>query len=212
MAVAFVLPEAAEGRGPAAWNVAALRSLEWKRASDRWIVLPYLTGPSKGGTRVRLEEAAMQFSANLNDIRSQFDESRERIYFGNLWSALARTQEPGFWPRKAARRLIVVNVSDSGPSENVLRVQDGPAEAGAAIQAISVAHNPALDALCQLTRGSYLAARTEEGAGTLVERACTHLAARYTVSYRSPIAKPDDLTVRIFGSGGWGETQLRLGA
>ena len=210
MAVAFILPESSSGHGQSAWNAAALRALEWKPAGDRWTVLPYLTSPSTGGTRVRLETVSTQFAASLDDARAQFDDSRERVYYANAWGALARTEEPGFWPRKAARRLIVVNASASGPVASVIREQQGPAEAGVCIQAISLAHNSALEEVCHSTHGSYVIARDEVEAGGLVERACANLAARYAVSYHPLVAEPESLAVRIYGSGGWGEAQLRL--
>lgn len=209
LGIVFVLPEA-PGPGPAPWNRGALRSLAWKRPSDKWCVVPYLTGDGTGGVRIRLSDTETRFTSDPSKARELFDDARERTYYPDVWRALARALLPRFGPPHAARRLIVVNTREAGASAESHDMAAAAAAIGASIQAISYVENPFLDGLCRSTQGDFQLARNDDEAAALVERASVNLLARYVATYEPVCAAAKSVKVRVHAPHAWGETQLSI--
>ena len=204
LSVAFVFPEAT---GPGApFNTAGRALLPWKRPFDSWWAVPYLLEQAPGGTRVSLRDAAAPVATGKDAARNLFDESLERVYFPDLWSAMERALDPQCAP-PGGRRLVVFAGRGMGlPPLAAEALAASAAACAASIHAVSLDPNPPLEELCRLAGGRFELARTEGEVPPLVQRAYLRLLGRYSVTYSPPITS-DSIRVRIQTAIAWAECQ-----
>ena len=71
-----------------------------------------------------------------------------------------------------------------------------------------VPQNPALESLCQTSKGTFLIVASEQEVPDQVEQACLRLLARYVIRYQPIAAGATSLGIRVQSPAGWGETCL----
>ncbi len=203
LSVAFVFPEATGSGAP--FNSAGRELLAWKRPLDSWWAVPYLVEDAQGGTRVSLDDAAAPVATGKEDARNLFDESLERVYFPDVWSAVERALEPRSGP-PGDRRLVVFAGHRAGPPPDLDSLAASAAACRASIHAVSLQESAPLEELCRLTGGTFGLVHTEGEVQPLVQRAYLRLLARYSVTY-SPVLTADSIKVRVHTSTAWAECQ-----
>jgi hypothetical protein len=205
LAMAFVFPSSAAAQS-AACNRRMLQLLPWKRRPDLWCAIPYLAPGERGGARVSLAKAGVQFTSDPAQARNFFEEGSARIYYPDVWSSMRRCLDAEV--HAPPRRLIVLNCIDQSEPPDFDRLADGAVKRGAAIHAISAVENGALEQLCSSTHGSFRRLQGDEDPGAGVEAAYWTLLARYVVTYRPTSPQPVPVRVRIFSPSGWAETLI----
>ena len=207
LSVAFVFPEAAPG---APFNEGARRALAWKRPQDLWWAVAYLSQEAEGGTRVSPREATVPFASDAREARDLFDESRERVYFLDLWSAIRRALDPECGPAEGEGRLVVFSQGGCAAPEDYEELAAAATAARISVQAVSLAPDPQLEDLCVKTGGSLRLAPSEVEAPGLVLEAYLNLLTRYAVRYEPASPEAATVKLRIHTPEAWGECQIPI--
>ncbi len=206
LTVVFVFPRPA-GPGPSSCHRGALNALRWKRPSDVWWIVPYVTASDQGGSRVALEKAGVEMAADRAQAETLFDPTRERVYFRGVWSALQRAFDPTV-AAPGMRRVIVYSETEAGRPETRADVQSAAWRCGASVTAICQEPDPLLEDLCRSTLGDFRIAGTAAEIDACVQAAHRAVLEQYTVTYRSAAPNAAAVRVRINLPDGWGETLL----
>jgi HEAT repeat protein len=185
----------------------ARNALRWKRPSDVWWLVPYITASDQGGSRVALEEAGVEMAADRAEAQTLFDPTRERVYFRGVWSALWRALDPAVAvPGK--RRIFVYSENEAGRPEARGDLQSAARRRGASVSAICRTPDPMVEDLCRRTQGDFRIAGTAAELEALVDAAHRAVIEQYTVTYRSVAPNAAAVRVRINLPDAWGETLL----
>jgi HEAT repeat protein len=206
LTMAFVFPRPA---GPMASSCyrGALNALHWKRPSDVWWVVPYITASERGGSRVALKEAGVEMTGDRAEAETLFDPTRERVYFRGMWGAIERALDPSV-AAPGQRRIIVYSEHEAGKPADGADLPAAAEKCGASVIAICQGPDPMLEDLCRSTQGDFRIAGTAAEIDAWVEGAHRAVLEQYTVTYHSAAPNAAAVRVRINLPDGCGETLL----
>jgi hypothetical protein len=206
LTVVFVFPRPA-GSGVPSWCRGALDALLWKRPTDVWWAVPYVTASERGGSRVSSNEAGVEMTADRAEAETLFDATLERVYFHGVWGALERALDPTVAvPGK--RRIIVYGGEEAGGPPAGADLTAAAEKCGASVSAVCHVPDAALEDLCRRTQGNFRIAGTAAEIPALVEGAHRAALEQYVVTYRGAATGAPAVRVRIHQPDGWGEILL----
>jgi hypothetical protein len=206
LTVVFVFPRTPES-ADAPWLRGALNALRWKRPSDVWGIVLYITPPDKNGSIVSLKNAAVESTADHAEAEGLFDPTRERVSSRELWGAIERALDPSL-AAPGKRRIIVHSAHEAGTLEGRAHLPAAALEQGAPVSAVFLTPDPPLEEFCRGTQGDFRIATTAAEVEALVEAAHRAALDQYVVTYRSAAPGASAVRVRINLPDGWGETTL----
>jgi hypothetical protein len=207
LSVVFLWPRS--GRAAMGWNEIALDCLVWRRTQDVWAAMPYLTDPPKtGATDANGHAAGPRFYSNLDAILYEFRRRHHSLDCTGIWHSLWRIVRPENRPPPG--RLEVIAFSQAAASVAPPELEAAVRGTGIRMHAISMAPDPLLAAFCRRTGGDLAVAATLRQVRASATQAYIQLLARYAIRYVSVAARARQLTVRVHGRHGCGDTIVSL--
>jgi len=223
LAVAFLFPRASDPAG-APFNQGALRALAWKRPSDLWSAVPYISAAAPE-IRMTLLQEKISFAAEISEPRQDiplhftcdpqqaaeaFVKIPARMGCSTFWGAMRRSVQFDTGPARGQRHVIVYGQWETGRPAGYPQLASAAMNSHTAVHAISLTANSALENLCHTTKGTFQIAASEGDVAGQVEQACLRLLARYAIRYQPAAAGATSLGIRVQSAAGWGETNIPI--
>jgi hypothetical protein len=219
LAVSFVLPRTTEP-DKAPGNRSALAALRWKRPSDQWSLAPYLS--SRKDPQVESEEnigtldapvagtesLAHHFTSDAETAAANFRKVYSRMECSDLWGAIRRAVQVESGPARGQRHVLVYSQNVNGQAPGYAEIASSSRASGTIVHAVSLAPNPNLENLCQLTQGTFQIAASEQEVAGLIDQACLKLTAGYTIRYKPVVPRATLVTLRVQSPAGWAEVEI----
>jgi hypothetical protein len=193
-------------RGSTSWSrgVAACRS--WKRPSDLWAVLAYLSGEGEEGNTGSAEEP-LSFVSGADVLDKALAQPEARSECTELWRTILRAVRSDQSQNRGKRHVILFSQTDPFRSAGEGLVST-VLSSRASLQIISAAPSPKVEDFCHRAHASFQIAETDDEIVHCLEMAYLNLLARYEITWNSPQAETMDLKVRVNTPAGWGEASI----
>ncbi len=222
LSIAFILPRQYNSEG-SVLSQGIVESLARKRPADLWacaFYVPTQSGPqaSLAGQDIRIapegpyssDGLPLAYASDPAAAQAAFLKVPSRIDCTDLWNGIQRAVMVDGGPARGQRHVIVYGQHESVQPTGYAEIGSAARNARATVHAISLAPNPLLENLCQLTQGTSQIAASEAEVPALVAQICHDLTARYTIRYLPACPTGETLTIRVQSSAGWGEATLPI--
>jgi len=197
--IVFVLPWT-ENPSQNPWGQAFHRCLPWKRSGDFWGVVYYCPGgpdPAEGGRMVLPPCPEDPLDLLLAPPKTECPDTKVAV------KRAATGENSG---AKGKRHLILVNeMQPDAKRTGFEQLLSAVKQSRAIIHVASTVAHPDLDNLSQWSEGQYHLASTEDRLLSAILHVYLTLTARYSVTYKPPLAEGRRLHVSISTPAGSGE-------
>jgi hypothetical protein len=216
VAVTFVLP-GKPGNEQAPFQKGALSALAVKRPPDLWSVTPYRatpppsldTSPAEEPVTIAWEDVRQRYTVDREALESSFGTLTQNAEHAELWSTVRSAVQIDKTLMNVRRHAIIYADSAVGRPEDFSSVTSAATASHTTVHAISLNVNPAVEALCLATQGTFEIIASEDELASAIEQICFGLQSRYKVSYQST-ADTRELRIIVNTAAGWGETTLAV--
>jgi hypothetical protein len=204
----MILPRSGDPPGPP-WNDAVLGCLRWKRPSDLWALMPYLSAGDLEAQNTALADKPSKFHADPDSVTAAMGTVPARTDCTDLWSAILRSVRTDNGPVRGKRHVMVFTHTEEAKPASLALIS-ATLTSRAVVQVVSSVPNPALADYCSRVHGSFRIAATDTDIVPLVEQAYVNLLARYDISYQPACQEAPTLKIKVHAPSGWAESEVSI--
>jgi hypothetical protein len=204
----FLFPSVANADNARPWVLGALNCLSRKSPSDRWCATFY----GSASEPPQAPANSLRFAADSKAVAAALENPPGETECLAFWECLRNAVRGAGGPSHSPRHLIVYSPTATAEAADIDSIVSAAVSSNCTVNAVSLTPNAPLEDLCRRTQGSFRLAPSEADIANLIDEAHLTLAARFLVRYHPALPTAETLTVRVFGSAGWGETKISLSA
>jgi len=208
VALSLLLPRSG-GAAPATWLPGVTAALKWKRPSDLWQVLHYLS-PAEAAGSSRADGELAAFLPEKEAITAALSQPPAKLEASDFWNAIRRCVQSANAPARGVRQVIALVLERIEPPDELAALISTAMNARTAVHAITRVPCPSLEDLCRRSQGSYTTFGSDLELSSLLEETTLATLARFHISYLPPAPEGRMLAVKACTSKGFGEGLIPL--